>query len=449
MARVLVVDDDPAMRQVLRIRLEKWGHTVETCEDGHSAVERSRRWDPEIVITDLVMPGPSGLDLLKQIKGENPARGVVLITAHGEVDQAVEAMKAGASDFVTKPLDYAHLQSLLAEMEERLRLSREARRLRSQLAGGGDFGPFVGRSPAMKELYRQLAEAAPTETPVLLTGPSGTGKELAARTIHQLSPRAQGPFFPVNSAAIPAELMESELFGHEKGAFTGAVTARPGCFELAHSGTLFLDEIGEMPARLQAKLLRILEDRKVRRLGSRQEVDVDVRIVAATNRDPVKAVEDGDLREDLFFRLNVFAIELPALKDRRGDLPLLVQHFLAQFNERHGTALEGISPEVQALFEDYLWPGNVRELRNVLERAVVLAKQGWIEPAHLPPYLRRSNRRDESRVVIEVGTPLAEAELQLIRKTLEQAGGNKTEAARRLGVDVKTLRAKLRTAGES
>ncbi|GAB4121009.1 MAG: sigma 54-interacting transcriptional regulator [Acidobacteriota bacterium] len=449
MARVLVVDDDPAMRQVLRIRLEKWGHTVETCEDGPSAVARTRAWDPEIVITDLVMPGPSGIDLLRDLKGENPSRAVVLITAHGEVDQAVEAMKAGASDFVTKPLDYTHLQSLLAEIEDRQRYSQEARRLRSQLAGGGDFGPFVGRSPAMKELYRLLADAAPAGTPVLLTGPSGTGKELAARTLHQLSPRAEGPFLPVNSAAIPAELMESELFGHEKGAFTGALTSRPGCFELAHLGTLFLDEIGEMPPRLQAKLLRILEDHKVRRIGSRQEIEVDVRIVAATNRDPVAAVESGDLREDLFFRLNVFAIELPALKDRKGDLPLLVQHFLSQFNERHGTALEGISPDVERLFEGYMWPGNVRELRNVLERAVVLAKEGWIEPIHLPPYLRRSNRRDDAQVVIEAGTPLAEAERRLIRKTLEQVGGNKAEAARRLGVDVKTLRSKLRAAGES
>jgi transcriptional regulator with PAS, ATPase and Fis domain len=301
----------------------------------------------------------------------------------------------------------------------------------------------------MKELYRLLTEAAPAGTPVLLTGPSGTGKELAARALHQLSPRAEGPFLPVNSAAIPAELMESELFGHEKGAFTGALTFRPGCFELAHLGTLFLDEIGEMPARLQAKLLRILEDRKVRRIGSRHEIEVDVRIVAATNRDPVAAVQSGDLREDLYFRLNVFAIELPALKDRKGDLPLLVQHFLSQFNARHGTALEGISPEVQRLFEGYQWPGNVRELRNVLERAVVLAKQGWIEPIHLPPYLRRSTRRDDAQVVIEAGTSLAEAERRLIQKTLEQVGGNKTEAARRLGVDVKTLRSKLRSGGES
>lgn len=444
MARILVVDDDPAMREVLTIRLERWGHEVAAAEDGKAAEVVAGDWKPDLVITDLVMPGQSGLQLLQALKGADERRAVVLITAHGEVDTAVEAMKHGAADFVTKPIDYEHLRSVLEEALAKSSRRRTADRLRSEVARGRDFGPFIGRSKIMREVYRHLEDAASTDAPVLITGPSGTGKELAARTLHDLSSRSTGPFLPVNSAAIPSELMESELFGNEKGAFTGATASRPGCFEMADRGTLFLDEIGEMPVKLQAKLLRVLEDRKVRRIGGRDEIEVDVRVLAATNREPLSAVAKGDLREDLYFRINVFTIELPALKDRRGDMPLLVQHFLNEFNQRHGTRVDGISEEVARILDGYLWPGNVRELRNVVERATVLAKEGWIEVTHLPPYLKRSEQREDARLVITAGTSLAEAERRLILKTLELAGDNKAEAARMLGVDVKTIRNKLK-----
>lgn len=449
MARILVVDDDPAMREVLTIRLEKWGFLVRAADSALSAEDCATQWHPEVVITDLVMPGGSGLDLLRRLKGSDPDRAVLIITAHGEVESAVEAMKQGAEDFVTKPIDYGHLRSVLDEILLRGKQRRDAGRLRSEVTRGGDFGPFIGRSRVMRELYRNLEDAASAGAPVLITGPSGTGKELAARLLHELSPRSQGPFVPVNSAAIPAELMESELFGNEKGAFTGASTARPGCFEVADGGTLFLDEIGDMPVLLQAKLLRVLEDHRVRRVGGREEIVVDVRVLAATNRDPLAAVARGDLREDLFFRLNVFTVELPPLRDRRGDIPLLTQHFLLQFNRRHGTRVEGVSTEVSEWFDEYLWPGNVRELRNVLERATVLAKEGWIESSHLPAYLRHSDRREGAQIVLSAGTPLKEAERRLILKTLEVTGGNKAEAARRLGLDVKTIRNKLRDFGDS
>lgn len=334
MARILVVDDDPAMRQVLRLRLAKWGHEVTTCADVPAARAAVTRQPPDIVITDLVMPGATGLDLLRELKAVEPAPAVVLITAHGEVEKAVEAMKHGAADFVTKPLDYDHLKTLLDDLEEEARRKSEVAQLRHELAAGEDFGPFVGTSAPMQAVYRLIEEAAATDVPVLVTGASGTGKELVAHTVHRLSRRREGPFLAVNAAAIPSELMESELFGHEKGAFTGALERRAGCFELADGGTLFLDEISEMSPPLQAKLSRVLEDGEVRRIGGRETLRVDVRVVAATNRDPRGAVAEGRLREDLYFRLNVFSIELPTLRERRGDLPRLVQYFLTRFQRQ-------------------------------------------------------------------------------------------------------------------
>ncbi len=449
MSKVLIVDDDAAMREVLRIRLEKWGHEVQVAEDGHAGEKLAASWGPDIVVSDLVMPGPSGLELLQSLKSGDPQRPVVLITAHGEVETAVEAMKQGASDFITKPIDYDHLQVLLHEFEDKARLRDRTRKLMSKAERGGDFGPFVGRSKVMKRVYGLIREVSGTQASVLITGPSGTGKELVARTIHELSARADGPFLALNAAAIPSELIESEVFGHEKGSFTGATTSRKGCIEMADQGTLFFDEIGEMPVKLQAKLLRVLEDGRVRRVGGREELQFDVRVLAATNRDPRKAIESGDLREDLFFRLSVFTIELPPLKDRKGDIPALVHYFINLFNERHGTCVEGVSDDVEHLLNTYLWPGNVRELRNVIERATVLAKEGWIEIAHLPPFLKQSSDREDMQVIVSAGTPLAEAEKRLILKTLELTGENKAETARRLGVDVKTIRNKLREYGLS
>jgi DNA-binding NtrC family response regulator len=449
MTNILVVDDDAAMREVLKIRLEKWGFQVRVVEDGEEAQKVAESWRPDIILTDVVMPGLSGLDLLHSLKGADRERTVILITAHGEVETAVEAMKRGAEDFITKPIDYGHLKVLLENAESRLRQRGKVARLRSRIAKGGDFGPFIGTSRLMKQVYRMIEEAASTDAAVLVTGPSGSGKELVAKAMHDLSRRSEGPFFPVNSAAIPSELMESELFGHEKGAFTGAASSRPGCFEQADGGTLFLDEIGEMPIQLQTKLLRVLEDGRVRRLGGREEFQVDVRVVAATNQEPRTAVQKGKLREDLYFRLNVFGIELPPLKDRSEDIPALAHHFASQFNARHGMKVEGMSDEVERLFAAYLWPGNVRELRNVVERATVLAKSGWIEVAHLPPYLRQGGQTADGQLVLEAGTTLIEVEKRLILKTLELTGDNKAEAARRLGVDVKTIRNKLKSFRES
>jgi DNA-binding NtrC family response regulator len=325
-------------------------------------------------------------------------------------------------------------------------LRRQSRRLVSQLEKSQGFGPFVGNSRRMREVYQVLESLAATDAAAIITGESGTGKELAARAIHERSTRARGPFVAINAAAIPETLMESEIFGHEKGAFTGAVGMRQGCFELANHGTLFLDEIAEMPLTLQPKLLRVLEDGRVRRLGGAHEIALDVRLIAATNRDPQDAVRKGVLREDLFYRLNVFHVVLPPLRERKEDLPSLVQHFIGELNARHHTAVVSVRPEALERLRSYSWPGNVRELRNVLERAVILAKGEWIEISHLPPYLRDSEGGSRNRLVLEASTA-ADAERELILKTLEQTGNNKAEAARRLGLDVKTIRNKLKAYG--
>jgi transcriptional regulator with PAS, ATPase and Fis domain len=300
----------------------------------------------------------------------------------------------------------------------------------------------------MRDVYDQIRIAAATDAAVLITGESGTGKELAARSIHDLSPRAKQPFVPVNTAAIPSDLLESEVFGHEKGAFTGAIDTRIGCFEQAHGGTLFLDEIGEMPIELQPKLLRVLEDGRLRRVGGKTELQVDVRIICATNLDPMEAIDRGRLREDLFYRINVFQIQLPPLRERDSDLTLLIEYFLEQFNHKHGMHVEAIRPETREQCQRYSWPGNVRELRNVLERAVVVAREGWIEPHHLPPYVR-SPRATEEKAILPHGITAAETEKALILQTLERVNNNKAEAARQLGLDVKTIRNKLKSYGLS
>ena len=299
----------------------------------------------------------------------------------------------------------------------------------------------------MKEVYDLLESLAASDASAIIIGESGTGKELAARTIHEMSARSKGPFIAINSAAIPETLIESELFGHEKGAFTGAVGVRAGCFEMAHRGTLFLDEIGEMPAALQPKLLRVLEDGKVRRLGGSQEFAFNARVLAATNLDPKTAVQSGKLREDLFYRLNVFTVSLPPLREHKDDIAALTQHFIHDYNRKHSTSVVALRPESLERLKSYSWPGNVRELRNVIERAVILAKGEWIEPQHLPPYLRSGDKETESKIVLPIGVTAADSEKELILRTLEQTGNNKAETARRLGLDVKTIRNKLKSYG--
>ena len=444
---VLVVDDEAAMRLVLDMRLKDWGFDALSASDGEEATRLLENYRPDIVLTDVVMPGISGLELLHALKKGDPSRPVILMTAQGTIDMAVEAMKQGALDFLTKPRDYSKLKVVLDAAQQDIALRRQSRRLTSQLDKKTGFGPFVGTSPQMREVYQMLETLASSDASALISGESGTGKELAAHAIHEQSARAQAPFIAINAAAIPETLMESEIFGHEKGAFTGAAGVRPGCFELAHRGTLFLDEIAEMPVALQPKLLRVLEDGRVRRLGGAQEFAFDVRVIAATNRDPQEAVQKGSLREDLFYRLNVFQVALPTLRERKEDLPSLTQHFIREMNAKHSTAVVALRPEVLERLQNYRWPGNVRELRNVLERAVILAKGEWIELSHLPPYLRGAVDSQGSDDAVPSGATAADAERELILKTLQQTGNNKTEAARRLGLDVKTVRNKLKSYG--
>jgi len=449
-AKILVVDDEEAMREVLDMRLSEWGFDVCLAEDGIQAKELLESHNPDIVISDVIMPRVSGMDLLRFLKEGDPGRPVILITAQATVDLAVNAMKLGAMDFITKPIDYAKLRLILEAAEREIGLRREAGRLTSQLERGAGFGSFVGTSKCMREVYSLISKVAKSDASVIITGESGTGKELAARTIHELSPRSKGPFIAVNASAIPENLMESEMFGHERGAFTGATGARAGCFEIANHGTLFLDEIAEMPLALQPKLLRVLEDNRFRRVGGSQEWVVDVRVLAATNQVPHGAVENGKLREDLFYRLNVFTVVLPPLRERSADIPLLTQLFLREFNARHNTRVESCRPETLELLKAYSWPGNVRELRNILERAVILAKGPWIEPSHLPAYvLGPPDSRAASKIVLPVGVTAADAEKELILKTLRLCGNNKAEAARQLGLDVKTIRNRLKAYGIS
>ncbi len=444
--RILVVDDEEAMREVLEMRLEGWGFEVRSACDGHQAQELARSYCPDIIITDVIMPELSGLDLLRALKSDGLECPVVLVTAQGSIDLAVEAMKQGAQDFVTKPLDYAKLRAILQVAENNRELKRKSQRLLAQLDQGG-LGEFVGTSKPMREVYTLIQSLSSTDASVIITGESGTGKELAARTIHQMSKRSAGPFIAINAAAIPENLIESEILGHEKGSFTGAIGTRAGCFELANRGTLFMDEIAEMPLGLQPKLLRVIEDRKVRRIGGPHEFSVDVRVIAATNKDPRNAVEIGRLREDLYYRLNVFTILLPTLRERKGDIPLLAQHFIREFNQKHGTHVEGLREETLELLKAYPWPGNVRELRNVMERAVILARGDWIESNHLPVYVLTPSAGAGARIVLPANVTAAEAEKELILRTLERAGNNKAEAARQLGLDVKTIRNKLKFYG--
>jgi DNA-binding NtrC family response regulator len=446
--RILVVDDEAVMREVLAIRLEQMGLEVHLAANGSEAREVTERVQPDLVISDVMMPDIDGLELLRILKAGDPDRPVVLITAHGTVDSAVEALKRGALDFLTKPLDYDKLAAVLDTARTDLAQRRARSRLESTLDRGAGLGSLIGRSKPMRQVFKVLQMLGDSDASAIVTGESGTGKELVAQTVHALSGRANRPFVAVNTAAIPETLTESELFGHDKGAFTGAMRSRPGYFEQADGGTLFLDEISEMQVGVQAKLLRVLEDGRVRRIGSARDVVVDVRVLAATNRRPDQAVKQGKLREDVFYRLSVFTVELPPLRDRIDDLPLLTQHFIRQFNNKHSAEIEGVSEDALACLSSYRWPGNVRELRNVIERAVIIARRSWIEAVHLPPFIRERKVETTGAVTLPAGTTVAEAEKRLILETLKQLDNNKSRAARALGIDVKTIRYKLRSYAE-
>ena len=443
--RVLIVEDDAAARVGLEQLVRSWGFVAESAGDGEEALEKVTTFRPAIVITDLVMPRMDGLALLRALPQLGAADvTTLLLTAQGTVETAVEAMKEGAYDYLTKPVDIQRLKILLDKIVERLETMREVKALRRQLREHGTFGPLIGNSPEMRKIYQVVELAAPTAASVLITGESGTGKELVAQTIHQLSPRASFPFIAINCAAIPETLLESEIFGHEKGAFTGAADRRQGCFELADRGTLFLDEIGEMTPATQVKLLRVLQERTFRRLGGRTEQSVDVRVIAATNIDPQEAVQKGRLREDLYYRLNVFAFRLPTLRERREDLPLLVQAFINEFNARNQRSIVGLDQQAMRMLEQYAWPGNVRELRNVIERATILASGPFIEVKHLPPVLaQEAPAQHQAQLALSPGTTVEEAERRLIMMTLAHTRDNKTRAAEILGISLKTLHNKL------
>ena len=441
---ILVVDDDATMREVLTVRLEDWGYEVITAADASEAQVALEMGRPSVVLADIVLPGMSGLDLLRHLKADDPDRPVILMTGHGTVDLAVEAMKDGAEDFLTKPIETEKLQAALKAVLADMSLKKRVAQLDSQLENKPGFAGMIGRSEAMMEVFAMVELLAENEATAIVTGASGTGKELVARSIHALSRRSGGPFVAINCAAIPEGLIESELFGHTKGAFTGAAQLRRGSFELADGGVLLLDEIADMPVNLQTKFLRILEEGRVRRVGGSRDVEFDVRVVASTNRPIDEAVQRGLLREDLYFRLAVFEIRLPELKHRDGDIPLLVQAFIREFNQKHGTRVEGVRADTMALLEAHHWPGNVRELRNAMERATIVAREGWIETGQLPLFLR-APRNGDPTITIEIGETTAEqVEKELILKTLKHVKNNKAEAARRLDLDVKTIRNKLK-----
>jgi DNA-binding NtrC family response regulator len=443
--RVLIVEDDAAARVGLEQLVKSWGFAAESAKDGEDALEKVTTFRPAIVITDMVMPRMDGLALLRALQQQGADVTTLLLTAQGTVETAVEAMKEGAYDYLTKPVDIQRLKILLDKIVERLETLREVKALRRQLREHGTFGSIIGNSSEMRKIYQVVEQAAPTSASVLITGESGTGKELVAQTIHQLSSRASFPFIAINCAAIPETLLESEIFGHEKGAFTGAAERRQGCFELADRGTLFLDEIGEMTPATQVKLLRVLQEQKFRRLGGRAEQSVDVRIIAATNADPVEGVKQGKLREDLYYRLNVFFLRLPPLKERKDDLPLLIQSFINEFNTRNQKSIAGVDHEAMRLLEQYSWPGNVRELRNVIERATILAGGPFIEPKHLPPILgdEPAPASKQAPMALSAGITVEEAERRLIMMTLAHTRDNKTRAAEILGISLKTLHNKL------
>lgn len=444
---VLVVDDDATMRDVLEIRLQEWGFRVLTAADARKASQLVREENPDLVLSDVVIPEMSGLELLREMKVNDPDRPVLLLTAHATVEMAVEAIKEGALDFLTKPLSYPKLRAVLeAALRDRELLDR-SRNVTTNLQENKRFGSFVGTSPQMAEVYTLIRDLAANDASVLITGESGTGKELAAQTIHDRSARRDKSFVGVNAAAIPRELVESELFGHERGAFTGASQDRMGCFELADGGTLLLDEIGEMPMELQPKLLRLLDEARFRRVGGKREITVNVRTISATNQDPREAVQKGTLREDLYYRLNVVTLRLPPLRHRTGDIGLMAQYYLDVFRRKHESEARALREEALEMLDRYRWPGNVRELKNVMERAVILARGEWIEPSHLPPYIRDPADKDTQRLSFPSGMTAAAVEKHLILQTLNETDNNKAEAARRLDLNVKTIRNKLKGYG--
>ncbi|MCX7655700.1 MAG: sigma-54 dependent transcriptional regulator [Treponemataceae bacterium] len=444
--KLLVVDDEKNIREGLAEALHLDGHEVVLAADGDEAYNCFQKGDIDLVITDLRMPGMSGEELLRRITSESPGLPVIVLTGHGTVENAVDAMRNGAYDFLTKPVNLDRLSLLVKRALQNRELFIQHHRLEEELERSRDIATIIGKSPAMRKVYDTIRQVAPTKASVLITGESGVGKELVADAIHELSPRKGKPLVKVHCAALAATLLESELFGHEKGAFTGAVARKRGRFELAHEGTLFLDEIGEIDQNVQIKILRVLQEKKFERVGGEETIEVDVRIVAATNRDLKAEIEKGNFREDLYYRLNVVNIHVPPLRERKDDIPLLVAAFLREFSRENNKNIEGIDNRARQALYSYEWPGNVRELRNCIESAVVMAKGSVITLDDLPPTV--ANSQGARHIRIPLGTTLEEAEKIIIRETLAAQQGNKSKTAEVLGIGRKTLHRKLAEWGD-
>jgi len=450
--KILIVDDDPGHLTTLKTITRSWGYTVETADDGDTAVERVKAESFDLVLIDVRMARMSGIEALEEIKRFNPAIPVIIMTAYSSVASAVEALKSGAYDYLIKPLDFEVLKLTIERAREHAGLKVENKQLKEQLSADFNTANIIGKSGPMKALLDMLSMVAPSEATVLITGESGTGKELIARSLHYNSRRKDYPLVIVNCAAIAETLLESELFGHEKGSFTGADKRREGRFMQANRGTIFLDEIGETSATMQAKLLRVLQEREIQRVGGEEVLNVDVRIVAATNRDMKDEVAQGRFREDLFYRLNVMTLNVPPLRERLDDIPLLANHFLERYAEKNRKTVKGFSPLAMDMLVKYDWPGNVRELENTVERAVILLTGDHITEKQLPLNIMESHPEGEtlatqSKSTMDGTRSLEDIEKEAILKTLEVTGGNKSETARRLGITRKTLHNKLRGYG--
>jgi two-component system response regulator HydG len=445
---ILVVDDDSSHRQMLETVLSTEGYKVSHATDGQAAVQAVEEKFYDLILMDIRMNRMGGIEALKLIKDISPGIPIIIMTAYASVNTAVDAIKSGAYDYLTKPLDIDELKIHVEQALSYLKLERENRFLRERLKSEFDFSQIVGRSEPMMKLYETISLVAPSDATVLILGESGTGKELVANAIHQNSPRKDNPFIKINCAALPETLLESELFGHEKGAFTGASTQKKGRFHYAHTGTIFLDEIGEMPASTQVKILRVLQEQEFEPLGSVKSTKVDIRIIAATNRNLEDEIEKGNFREDLYYRLNVVSVKIPLLRERKDDILLLADYFLKKYSEKNKKMIKGFAPRTTDLLMRHTWPGNVRELENSVERAVILAREEMITPEHLPDALRKIDNADTvHETEFSYGRSLKEVEKQMILRTLEETNGNRTHASEILGISRRTLQLKLKQYG--
>jgi len=442
--RVLVVDDNEAHAEAVAEGLQRDGYETIVARSGSEGAEALKSEPVDVVVTDLVMPEVGGLEILKLAHEMDPRIEVILVTAHGTVDSAVEALREGAFHYLLKPLSIKELRHFVGEAVKKQSLVREVKDLKEAVSEKYGFEILVGSSAGMQRVYSVIRQVAGTSATVFILGETGTGKELVARAIHHNSPRRDRPFVGLNCAALSRDILESELFGHEKGAFTGAISTREGLFEYADGGTILLDEILDMPAETQVKLLRVLEEGEIRRVGSNKPLKVDVRVLAATNRSPEEAVQSGQFRQDLYFRIKVVTIQLPALRERTDDIPLLTEKFIAEFNQRHQKDVDGITHEAMNMLVRFSWPGNVRELRNVIENMVVMATHKTLDVNDLPESIYHAPEQRSLTVPLRAGMSLEEAERKLIRETLELTQGNREEAAKILGIGERTLYRKLK-----